>query len=91
MFMQTFFDRVDTNGDGLLDKTEAEAMRRGSGGGRGGSRNLMQFDKNGDGKVTKDEVPAEMQGFIDRADTNGDGAVDAAEIEQMRSRSAPGG
>jgi len=41
--------------------------------------------------VTKDEVPAEMQGMIDRADTNGDGAVDAAEIEQMRSRFSPGG
>lgn len=92
-FMQTFFDRVDTNGDGVLDKAEMEAMRqrRSSGGGRGGSRNLMQFDKNGDGKVTKDEVPAEMQGMIERGDANGDGAVDAAEIEQMRSRFAPGG
>jgi len=92
-FMQTFFDRVDTNGDGALDKAEMEAMRqrRGSGGGRGGSRNLMQFDKNGDGKVSKEELPAEMQPMIDRADANGDGAVDAAEIEQMRSRFAPGG
>jgi Ca2+-binding EF-hand superfamily protein len=51
----------------------------------------MQFDKNGDGKVSKDELPAEMQPMIDRADANGDGAVDAAEIEQMRSRFAPGG
>ncbi len=92
-FMQTFFDRVDTNGDGVLDKAEMEAMRqrRGSGGSRGGPRNLMQFDKNGDGKVSKEELPEEMQPMFDRADANGDGAVDAAEIEQMRSRFAPGG
>ncbi|NLF72325.1 MAG: HlyD family efflux transporter periplasmic adaptor subunit [Candidatus Anammoximicrobium sp.] len=92
-FMQAFFDRVDTNGDGMLDKAEMEVMRqrRVSGGSRGGSRNLMQFDKNGDGKVTADEVPAEMQGILERADANQDGAVDAAEIEQLRSRFPPGG
>jgi HlyD family secretion protein len=38
-FMQTFFDRVDTSGDGMLDKAEMDAMRRkGPGGGRSGSR-----------------------------------------------------
>ena len=94
-FMKTFFDRVDGNGDGFLDKREIEAMpSRGSSGGRGpggGSRNLMQFDKNGDGKVTKDEVPESMQGIFERLDSNGDGAIDRQEIEAMRGRFGSGG
>lgn len=94
-FMQNFFDRVDTNADGFLDKAEIEAMRnrrgpsaggKGGSGPGGGSRNLMQYDKNGDGKVTKDEAPEQMQSFFDRMDTNGDGAIDRQEIEAMRAR-----
>lgn len=49
-----------------------------------GSFNLMQFDKDGDGKVSKDEAPAQMQSFFDRLDGNGDGFIDNAEVSKMR-------
>ncbi len=41
---------------------------------------LMAFDKNGDGKLTKDEVPERMQGIFDRADTNKDGVLTRDEL-----------
>jgi collagen type III alpha len=50
----------------------------------------MQYDKNGDGKVSKEEAPEMMQGFFDRMDTNGDGAIDKSEIEAARSRMGGG-
>jgi multidrug resistance efflux pump len=56
-----------------------------SGRGRGGM-NLMSFDRDGDGKVSRDEVPEAMQPFFDRMDENGDGFIDAKEIEAMRQR-----
>jgi Ca2+-binding EF-hand superfamily protein len=42
---------------------------------------LMAFDKNHDGKLTKDEVPARFQGLFERADTNHDGVLTADEIK----------
>lgn len=53
-------------------------------GGRGANfaARLMQLDANGDGKVTKDEVPEGMQRMFERLDANGDGAIDKAEAEQ---------
>lgn len=63
----------------------------GGGGGGGGGRNLMQYDKDGDGKVSKDEAPSWMQSFFDRIDSDGDGAVSASEIQSMRSRFGGGG
>ncbi len=38
--------------------------------------NMMQFDKDSDGKLTKEELPEQAQAFFDRMDTNGDGSVD---------------
>ena len=69
------------------------------GGGRGGPdgggggfdasemvNRMMQNDKNKDGKLTKDELPSErMQGLIDRADKDGDGAASKAELTEMAS------
>ena len=46
----------------------------------------MSNDKNGDGKVTKDELPGFLQRILDRADTNNDGAIDKAEAKRMAER-----
>jgi hypothetical protein len=47
---------------------------------------IMGNDKNGDGKVTKDELPEFLQRILDRADTNKDGAIDKAEAQKMAER-----
>ncbi len=91
-FLQNFFDRVDTDGDGMLSATEIQAMRaRGGGRGRGGMGNLTSFDRDKDGKVSRDEVPEQMQPFFDRVDSNGDGFIDQAEIDALRQRFQSGG
>lgn len=59
-------------------------------GGRG-NFNLMQFDKDGDGKVSRDEAPEQVQAFFDRMDTNGDGFIDRKEAEEARKRMESGG
>lgn len=71
--------KLDTNKDFKLTPDEL--------GGRGGgnmSDRMLEMDKNKDGKLTADEVPERMQRFIDRMDTNGDGAVDKAEMEEFQ-------
>ena len=44
---------------------------------------IMSFDKNKDGKVTKDELPDRMHFLIERGDTNKDGALDRDEIKKL--------
>jgi hypothetical protein len=44
---------------------------------------LMAFDKNNDGKITRDELPERMQGLIARGDTNNDGALDRDEVRKL--------
>jgi Ca2+-binding EF-hand superfamily protein len=43
-----------------------------------------RFDKNKDGKLTKDEVPPFIWEHISKADANKDGAVTKAELEAFR-------
>jgi EF hand domain-containing protein len=54
---------------------------------------IMAFDKNKDGKVTKDELPERMHHLIARGDTNKDGALDKDEIRKLATKLAgtPGG
>jgi hypothetical protein len=53
---------------------------------------IMAFDKNKDGKVTKDELPERMHHLIALGDTNKDGALDRDEIKKLASHAtAPGG
>ena len=47
---------------------------------------MMANDRNGDGKISADEVPPQMQGMLRGADQNNDGAIDASEIEQATRR-----
>jgi multidrug resistance efflux pump len=61
-------------------------------GGPDGKRpDLMSFDKDGDGKISRAEAPDFMQSFFDKVDTNGDGFLDRSELNAMRSRARAGG
>ncbi|MGQ0636737.1 MAG: hypothetical protein ACT4QC_19170 [Planctomycetaceae bacterium] len=73
------------------------------GGGRPGggfgdpAERFAQMDKNGDGKLTDDEIPEQARNFINvgRLDTNKNGAIDKEEwlksMEEMRQRMSGGG
>ncbi len=75
----------------------------GSTGGGGNAQAMvdrfMQFDKNSDGKLSKDELSERMQNVITRADKNGDGVASREELTAMASamggdgpgRGGPGG
>jgi hypothetical protein len=54
---------------------------------------VMAFDKNKDGKVTRDELPERMHHLIGLGDTNKDGALDKDEVRKLATRLAatPGG
>ena len=44
---------------------------------------LRTLDRDGNGTVSKDELPERMQNLLARHDTNKDGALDKAELEQI--------
>jgi hypothetical protein len=87
----------------LRKATVREVPGRGPGRGRGLATSdmverILSFDKNKDGKVTKDELPERMHDLIARGDTNKDGALDRKEIEKLAAdlardepRRGPGG
>lgn len=83
--------------DDQTDNPEGRGAAKGSGpesggGGGRGSFDLMQFDKDADGKVSKEEAPERMRGFFDRLDGDADGFIDSSEVEAMRNRGGgPGG
>ena len=73
---------------------------RGGGEGRGGGGNrdggsfaerMLENDADGDGKISKAEAPERMQGFFDNLDSDSDGFVTTAELEEMSKRWRGGG
>jgi Ca2+-binding EF-hand superfamily protein len=53
-------------------------------------KTLMTFDKNGDGQLTRDELPDRLQGLFERADTDRNGILTADEIRKAaQSAAAP--
>jgi hypothetical protein len=64
---------------------------RGPGAGRGLTADqiierLMSFDKNKDGKISKDELPERMHRLIEMGDTNKDGVLDKDEIKALAAK-----
>lgn len=45
---------------------------------------FKQADKNGDGKLSRDEVPGPMASMFDKLDTNADGLLDPDELAALR-------
>jgi hypothetical protein len=57
-----------------------------------GKMDLTQMDKNGDGKISRDEAPERMQASFGEVDADGDGAMTQAEMSAyFRARQAAGG
>lgn len=74
---------------------EGGAPKGGPGGPGGPQAGRGEFfknaDKNNDGKVSKDEVPAEAWERLSKLDKDSDGALSKEEMAAMAGRGAPGG
>ena len=44
---------------------------------------LLRMDRNGDGRLSEQELPAQMRSRMDRKDANGDGFIDRSEAEAL--------
>lgn len=59
--------------------------RMGVGAGRGNEAmgRFFQYDRDGNKRLTPDEIPPQVRGMFRGGDTNGDGAIDAAEMQAI--------
>ena len=88
------FDRMDANRNGLLDAGEVRAAVEQAKSRRnfqaaqftGLQAQADRMDRNGDGKISRDEFAAFMPERLLQADTNGDGALSISELRTLRRR-----
>jgi photosystem II stability/assembly factor-like uncharacterized protein/Ca2+-binding EF-hand superfamily protein len=67
----------------------AAPAHRGQGNATGVLANLLAFDADGDGQLTRKEIPARMQRIFDRADTDKNDALDRAELDKFAKQVGP--
>lgn len=89
------FDRMDANRDGAIDRDELAGLCRRaatpgaaqSGPGRAcGARLLERADRDGDGRVSREEFMSRPHPGFDRADLNQDGRLTAEELAALPAR-----
>jgi collagen type III alpha len=73
--------KMDTNKDGKLDEKEVAAFRQERQKERA-DRIFQHMDKNGDGKISKDEARGLWADNFKEIDTNGDGFLERSEVEK---------
>ena len=85
--------KLDLNKDGKVTRDEIGRMDAGSRTDPGSSRRfrgrlptLSSLDKDGDGKINKEEAPERMRENFERTDTNGDGFIDSKEFDAVLQR-----
>ncbi|WP_051670650.1 EF-hand domain-containing protein [Bryobacter aggregatus] len=75
--------RFDLDEDGILSAEELKAPIPLDLGVDELVQGLLAHDKNGDGILTKDELPERMQGLLVRGDLNHDGKLDKSELRKL--------
>lgn len=87
--------RFDKDSDKSLNLAEFKEMMAGmmAGGRPGGElmKKIMEGDKNGDGKLSKDEAPERMRQQFDKIDANSDGYLEKEEIARRLAAMAENG
>ncbi|ESY62329.1 EF-hand domain-containing protein [Mesorhizobium opportunistum] len=86
------FDRMDANNNGLLDAGEVRTAVEQVKSKRdfqaaqfaGFQAQAGRIDRNGDGKISRDEFAAFIPGRLLQADTNGDGSLSISELRALR-------
>jgi Ca2+-binding EF-hand superfamily protein len=86
------FERLDRNHDGYLTKDDKPRFSlRQSGQGNRLQEMLLMLDKDGDGRISREEFVNSPSLLFDRADTNHDGQVDSTELAAFRAAMAARG
>jgi Ca2+-binding EF-hand superfamily protein len=79
------FDKLDRNKDGFLSQDDAPKRRlRAGGGGERLEEMKQELDKDGDGRISREEFANGPMLAFEKADTNRDGKLDSAEIEAFK-------
>jgi len=83
---------IDANNDGVLTEDEVAYVFESKPGIADEMTGLlMSYDRNGDGRLTPDEMPERMQGLFVRGDKNHDGVLTAAEVRELALHTPPPG
>jgi Ca2+-binding EF-hand superfamily protein len=78
------FGRFDRNADGYIDDADVPERMRERRDARGGGAMRKELDKDGDGKVSKEEFVTGPTTIFDRVDADHNGSLDKQELEAAK-------